>query len=65
MPGGPRVAREAGPDRLTGETLLAAVPDAARREAFLSGPPSMVASLKRALRRAKVRRIHTDVFVGY
>ena len=54
-----------GPDRLTGESLLAAVPDAARREAFLSGPPGMVAALKRALRRAKVRRIHTDVFVGY
>lgn len=54
-----------GPDRLTGEALLAAVPDAASREAFLSGPPSMVAALKRALRRAKVRRIHTDVFVGY
>lgn len=54
-----------GPDRLTGGALLAAVPDAARREAFLSGPPAMVAALKRALRRAKVRRIHTDVFVGY
>lgn len=54
-----------GPDRLSGETLLAAVPDAARREAFLSGPPSMVAALKKALRTAGVRRIHTDVFVGY
>lgn len=54
-----------GPDRLTGDALLAAVPDAARRDAFLSGPPSMVASLRAALRRAKVRRIRTDVFVGY
>lgn len=54
-----------GPDRLTGETLLAAVPDAASRTAYLSGPPAMVASLKTALRRAGVRRIHTDVFVGY
>lgn len=54
-----------GPDRVSGESLLAAVPDAAGREAFLSGPPSMVAALRRALRRAKVRRIHTDVFVGY
>lgn len=54
-----------GPDRLSGEALLAAVPDAARRDAFLSGPPSMVAALKKALRRAGVRRIHTDVFVGY
>jgi len=54
-----------GPDRLTGETLLAAVPDAAGRETFLSGSPSMVAGLRKALRRAGVRRIHTDVFVGY
>lgn len=54
-----------GPDRLTGEALLAAVPDAARRDVFLSGPPSMVAALKKALRKAGARRIHTDVFVGY
>jgi len=54
-----------GPDRLSGDALLAAVPDAVTREAFLSGPPSMVASLKKALRAAGVRRIHTDVFVGY
>jgi ferredoxin-NADP reductase len=54
-----------GPDRLSGDALLAAVPDAVKREAFLSGPPSMVASLKKALRTAGVRRIHTDVFVGY
>jgi len=54
-----------GPERLTGEALLAAVPDAARRSVYLSGPPSMVATLKRALRRAGARRIHTDVFVGY
>jgi ferredoxin-NADP reductase len=54
-----------GPDRITGAGLLAAVPDAARREVFLSGPPSMVAALKKALRKAGARRIHTDVFVGY
>ena len=54
-----------GPARLTGPSLLAAVPDAARRSVYLSGPPSMVADLKRTLRRAGARRIHTDVFVGY
>lgn len=54
-----------GPERLSGASLLAAVPDAVKRETFLSGPPSMVASLKKALRTAGVRRIHTDVFVGY
>lgn len=54
-----------GPDRLSGEALLAAVPDAVRRDVFLSGPPAMVANLRKALRAAGVRRIHTDVFVGY
>ncbi len=54
-----------GPERLTGDSLLAAVPDAARRTVYLSGPPSMVAALRRTLRRAGARRIHTDVFVGY
>jgi ferredoxin-NADP reductase len=54
-----------GPDRLSGEKLLAVVPDAAKRDVFLSGPPSMVAALKKALRKAGARRIHTDVFVGY
>jgi ferredoxin-NADP reductase/Na+-translocating ferredoxin:NAD+ oxidoreductase RnfD subunit len=54
-----------GPDRLSGETLLTVVPDAAARDVFLSGPPSMVAALKKALRKAGARHIHTDVFVGY
>lgn len=51
--------------RLTGEQLLAAVPDARTRHTYLSGTPAMVGALKRALRRAGARRIHTDVFVGY
>lgn len=54
-----------GPERLSGASLLAAVPDAARRDAYLSGPPAMVAALRRSLRAAGVRRIHTDVFLGY
>lgn len=54
-----------GPGRVTGETLLSAVPDAATRDVYLSGPPSMVAALKKALRAAGARRIHTDVFIGY
>jgi ferredoxin-NADP reductase len=54
-----------GPDRLSGEKLLTVVPDAAARDVFLSGPPAMVAALKKALRKAGARRIHTDVFVGY
>ncbi|MBX3195516.1 MAG: FAD-dependent oxidoreductase [Schumannella sp.] len=51
--------------RLTGEQLLEAVPDARERHAYLSGTPAMVTALKRALHRAGVHRIHTDVFVGY
>jgi ferredoxin-NADP reductase len=51
--------------RLTGDQLLAAVPDVKSRHTFLSGTPAMVGALKTALRRAGVRRIHTDVFIGY
>lgn len=54
-----------GPGPLTAEGLLAAVPDAASRDVYLSGSPAMVTELGRALRRAGVRRIHTDVFSGY
>ncbi|MEO8529322.1 MAG: hypothetical protein ABI435_09595, partial [Pseudolysinimonas sp.] len=54
-----------GPGRVTGESLLTAVPDVMKREAFLSGPPAMVSALHHALRGAGVRRVHTDVFVGY
>jgi ferredoxin-NADP reductase len=52
-------------ERLTGPQLLSAVPDARARHTFLSGTPAMVGALKRALRRAGARRIHTDVFIGY
>lgn len=52
-------------ERMTGEQLLKAVPDAKERQTFLSGPPGMVGSLKRALRRSGARHIHTDVFIGY
>jgi ferredoxin-NADP reductase len=51
--------------RLDAEQLLAAVPDARSRHTFLSGSPAMVGSLRRALRRAGVRFVHTDVFFGY
>ncbi|MGN6503393.1 MAG: FAD-dependent oxidoreductase [Pseudolysinimonas sp.] len=51
--------------RLDAEQLLAAVPDVRERHAYLSGSPAMVGALRRALRRAGVRYIHTDVFVGY
>jgi glycine betaine catabolism B len=53
----------AGP--LTGDMLLAAVPDARNRDAFVSGPPQLVHSLRAALRRAGVRRVKADYFSGY
>ncbi len=46
------------------DALLAAVPDLAARQAYVSGPPGMVAALSAMLRRAGVRRIRRDVFSG-
>lgn len=50
---------------LTAETIKNAVPDAASRTTFLSGPPELVAGLERALHADGVKRIVTDVFIGY
>ncbi|MBX3100269.1 MAG: oxidoreductase [Salinibacterium sp.] len=55
----------AGEGRITGERLLAAVPDAARRRAFVSGPPALVNDLRRALRSQGTKRVHSDYFSGY
>jgi ferredoxin-NADP reductase len=55
----------AGDGRVTGERLIAAVPDAAKRHAFISGPPALVNDLRRALRSQGARRVHTDYFSGY
>jgi len=55
----------AGEGRVTGERLLEAVPDAAQRRAYISGPPALVASLRAALRSQGVRRVHADYFSGY
>lgn len=54
-----------GDGRVTGERLIAAVPDAAKRRAFVSGPPSLVNDLRRALRSQGARRVHSDYFSGY
>ena len=53
----------AGP--VTADLLLAAVPDARSRHAYVSGPPALVHDLKPALRRAGIRRVKTDYFSGY
>lgn len=56
---------EASPDQLTPDALRALVPDLAARRGFVSGAPSLVAAARTALRRAGVRRVHTDYFAGY
>ena len=55
----------AGAEPLTAEKILETVPDARERETFLSGLPSMVPPLKRALRRSGIKRVRTDAFIGY
>ncbi|WP_312179000.1 oxidoreductase [Arthrobacter sp.] len=54
-----------GPGLPDAQRLLVAVPDAAERSAFLAGSPSAVAFARSEVRRAGVRRIHTDPFLGY
>ncbi|MCU1412106.1 MAG: oxidoreductase [Rhodoglobus sp.] len=54
-----------GEGRVTGERLAAAVPDAARRRAFVSGPPALVTDLRKALHSQGARRVHSDYFSGY
>ena len=65
LPRMPEHWRWVGAGPLTPERLLAEVPDAARRTTYLSGPPSLIGALRPALRRAGVRRIRTDAFLGY
>jgi ferredoxin-NADP reductase/Na+-transporting NADH:ubiquinone oxidoreductase subunit NqrB len=55
----------AGPEALTAQTIKNAVPDAASRTTYLSGSPELVAGLERALHADGVKRIVTDVFIGY
>ena len=54
-----------GEGRVTGERLAAAVPDAASRRAFVSGPPALVTDLRKALHSQGAKRVHSDYFSGY
>lgn len=54
-----------GTGRVTGERLAEAVPDVASRRAFVSGPPSLVNDLRKALHSQGARRVHSDYFSGY
>lgn len=55
----------AGEGVLSAEMIRTAVPDAASRTTYLSGSPELVAGLERALHADGVKRIVTDVFIGY
>jgi ferredoxin-NADP reductase len=50
---------------LSSEQIQLAVPDAVSRTTYLSGAPELVTRLEKALHRDGVRRIVTDVFIGY
>jgi ferredoxin-NADP reductase len=54
-----------GPGPVTAELLDAALPDIRTRRAYVSGPPGLVRDLKPALRRAGLKRVHSDYFSGY
>lgn len=54
-----------GSDDLSADVVHRAVPDARERHVYLSGAPTDVSQLRKALRRAGTRRIRTDVFLGY
>ncbi|WP_309617583.1 oxidoreductase [Salinibacterium sp.] len=54
-----------GSGRVTGERLTAAIPDLARRRAYVSGPPALVNDLRKALRSQGAKRVHSDSFSGY
>lgn len=54
-----------GAAALTSDAVREAIPDVAERTVLLSGAPADVSRLRSELRSAGVRRIRTDVFLGY
>jgi ferredoxin-NADP reductase/Na+-translocating ferredoxin:NAD+ oxidoreductase RnfD subunit len=55
----------AGSGRIDEHFVAASLADAARRHAYVSGPPRLVHSVRQVLRRSGVRRVTTDAFSGY
>lgn len=51
--------------RVTGEKLAAALPDVAKRRTYISGPPSLVNSLRASLKGLGAKHVHSDYFSGY
>lgn len=54
-----------GAPQLTHGIVHERVADARERIAYVSGSPTLVSELKRALRGSGVRRVRTDTFIGY
>lgn len=50
---------------ITAEILAKHIPDLASRQAYISGPPFMIDSAKRSLKKLGSRHIKTDYFIGY
>ena len=55
----------AGSGRITPDLLRSAIPDLATRQAFVSGPPGLVADMRAALRGIGVKKVKADYFSGY
>ncbi len=53
-----------GPERVDADVVRRAIPDVGERDVLVSGPPALVADLRRRLRGA-ARRVRTDAFSGY
>jgi ferredoxin-NADP reductase len=65
LDGLPDGAAHLGRPRLSATALTETVPDLRRRDAYVSGPPAMVDTVRPLLKRAGVRRVRTDAFSGY
>lgn len=50
---------------ITSDMLAKYVPDIATRQAYISGPPFMIDSVKGSLKKLGARQIKTDYFIGY
>lgn len=61
----PAAWRWVGPGPVSVQLLRDEVTDVADRTAFVSGAPSVVTTVRSALRSLGVRRVHTDYFTGY
>jgi len=55
----------AGSGRISKDVLQVAVPDLASRQAYVSGPPGLVADMRSALGGLGVKKVKADYFSGY